>query len=112
MLESFVERRQGPRVNVTSEGVTSERAVAFSVRVLDLGLNGVLVATSQPLEVGQYARLSTRLGDHGIEADVVIRRVSAEDGERGGYRVGARFVSLDEATRRTMQQFLAGGNHA
>ncbi len=105
MAESFVERRQGPRVPV-SDGVKSDRTVAISVRVLDLSLNGLLVVSSQPLEVGQYARISTRLGDHGIEADVIVRRVSAEE---GSYRVGARFVSLDEATRETMRQFFAGG---
>jgi c-di-GMP-binding flagellar brake protein YcgR len=106
MVESFVERRREPRRTV-SGAVQSDRAVAMSFRLLDIGLSGVLVSSSLPLEVGQCARLSTRLGERAIDADIEVRRVSAVRDDNGGYKIGARFVSLDEATRRAMQQFLA-----
>ncbi len=109
MSESFVERRREPRVTV-SDALRSDRPVAVSVRLIDIGLSGVLMASSLPFQVGQFARLSARLGDRAIETDIEIRRVSARRDDKGGYRVGARFVSLDDATRRTMQQFLAAGN--
>jgi len=107
MVESFLERRHGLRVRVDG-GIRSDRAFAVSVRVLDIGATGVLLASSQSFEVGQHARMSARLGDRQIEAEVVVRRVDAAGGDKGGYKIGARFVSLDEATRHTLQQFLAG----
>ena len=109
MGDTYLERRQGPRVSV-SGAMQSDRTLAVSVRVLDIGLSGVSVASSQSFEVGQHAHLSTRLGDCPIEADVVIRRVTAIGGDKCAYTVSARFVSLDEGTRRAMQQFLADGN--
>ncbi len=108
MREAFLERRRGPRVTLSHDGVRSERALAMSVRLLDIGMNGVLLASSHPFEVGQHARMSTRLGNCTIDADVVVRRVSHVGGDQG-YRIGARFVSLDEATRLAMQQFVAAG---
>ena len=108
MADAYLERRQGPRVNVP--GVQSDRGLSVSVRVLDIGLSGVSVASSQSFDVGQHARMSTRLGDCPIEVDVVVRRVCAIGGDKGGYKVSARFVSLDEATRQVMQRFLTGGN--
>jgi c-di-GMP-binding flagellar brake protein YcgR len=93
-----------------SGDVRSERPVAVSVRLIDIGLSGVLMASSLPFQVGQFARLSARLGERAIETDVEIRRVSSRRDEKGGYAIGARFVSLDEGTRRVLQQFLAAGD--
>ncbi len=109
MAEGFVDRRREPRVTVSAD-VRSERPLAVSVRLIDIGLSGVLMASSLPFQVGQFARLSARLGDRAIDTDIEIRRVSPRRDEKGGYAIGARFVSLDEATRRVMQQFLAAGN--
>jgi hypothetical protein len=85
-----------------------DRPLAMSVRLLDIGLSGVLLSGSQSLDVGQCARLSARLGEVAVEADIEIRRVGTRrDGRAGGYNLGARFVSLDETTRQVMQQFLS-----
>jgi hypothetical protein len=109
MAESYLERRREPR-RAASGMVHSDRTVATSVRVLDIGLSGVLVASSLPFQIGQIAHLSTRFGERPIDADVEVRRVVPPNGDRIGYRVGARFVSLDEATRQSMQKFLADRN--
>ena len=104
--EFFVERRLAPRRKVTG-GVRSDRAVAVSVRVLDIGPSGILVMSSMAFEVGQCARLTTRFGDRAIDADVEVRRVLAPRDGSGTYRIGARFISLSEEARRAMKQFLA-----
>ncbi len=109
-MEAFLERRRGPRVNLAGE-VRTERPVAISVRVLDIGISGVLLASSQPMEVGQHARISTRMGNRTIDADVVVSRVSPAGDDKGGYKIGARFVALDEETRQTLEQFFAGGDN-
>jgi hypothetical protein len=105
VVESFAERRRAARVTV--RGVRSERTVAISVRLVDISLNGVLMLSPRPVETGQYAHLSARLGKHPLEADIQVRRVSAVQEAGGGYKIGARLVSLDEVTRGTMRQLLA-----
>lgn|SRR5512144_920074 len=107
-MESFIDRRRNPRV-IVSAGATSDCVMAVTVRVLDLGVRGLLMASPQPLKVGERVRMTMRLGDRPVEATVVIRRVNAAAGTKGGYEIGAVFVSLDEATRRVVQQFLATG---
>jgi hypothetical protein len=109
MAEAFVERRRSPRFAVAG-GARLDRPVALTVRLLDIGLNGVLMASSQRLEVGGRARLTTRLGAINVEADVEVRRVGAPRDDGGAYQLGARFVDLDAATRRAMQQFLSAAN--
>ena len=109
MPESFVERRRSPRAAV-SGGAHLERPLATSVRLLDIGLSGVLVASALPLEVGQFARLSMRLGALNVDADVEIRRVGAERDNKGAFKLGARFIGLDDITRRAMQQYLSASN--
>jgi hypothetical protein len=111
MTEAFVERRRTPRVAVSGRARLAG-PLTLSVRVVDVGLSGVLLSASQPLAVGQYARLCTRLGEIAVEADIEVRRVGTrrDDKDKNGYNLGARFVSLDEATRRAMQQFLSAAN--
>ena len=105
MTEPFVERRQAPRVRVSGRARLQWTSI-MSVGLLDISCRGLLLESSQPLEVGQYGHLSAKLGnDVVIDGDIEIRRVSTlPDGQ--GYRIGTRFVSLDATTRRTMQQIL------
>ncbi len=107
MAEGVTERRRAARVTV--QGVQPERKVTMSVRLVDISLSGVLMLTSRPLQQGQYAHLSTRFGRHPLEADIEVRRVSPMRDVRGDYRIGARFVALDDDTRNAMRRFLAGG---
>lgn len=109
MPEAFVERRRSPRVVVAS-GAHLDRPLATSVRLLDIGLGGVLMASAQPFDLGQYGRLSLRLGSVTVDADVEIRRIAAQRDERGAFKLGARFVGLDDDTRRAMQQYLSAAN--
>ncbi len=106
MADGFTERRRAARVTVRS--VQSERKVSMSVRLVDISLSGVLMLASRPLREGQYAHLSTRFGKHPLEADIEVRRVSPMRDARGDYRIGARFVALDDTTKASMRQFLGG----
>ncbi len=109
MTEAFVERRRSRRVDVGGRARV-DRTTALSVRLLDIGLGGVLMASSLPFEVGQYAHLSTRLGDVPVDADIEVRGTSRQRDESGAYRIGARFLALDPATRREMNEFFASAN--
>ncbi len=42
------------------------------------------------------------------KADIEVRRVSPMRDARGDYRIGARFVALDDTTKASMRQFLGG----
>ena len=109
MAEAYLERRNGPRLPVPSD-VRTDRPLAVSVRIVDIGLPGVLLASSQPMQVGQHARIKIRAGADTIEADLAVRRVSPMRGDKGGYAIGARFVSLDDATRENIKRFLSIGD--
>ncbi len=109
MVEAFIERRRLPRVAVTG-GARLDRPVALSVRLLDIGLSGVLIASSHPLGVGQAARLKVRFGDMNVDADLEIARLAPGRDDKGAYKAGARFVSRDEETRSAIRQFLAAAN--
>jgi hypothetical protein len=93
-----------------SAGVRIERPVVMSARLLDIGKRGVLIASSQPLEVGQVAQLSARLGSRAVEASIEVRRVSRAREGTEGYCIGARFVGLDAAALEVLEQFLADGH--
>ena len=110
MTDAFIERRKCPRYAVLGRA-RLDRTTALSVRVLDIGLGGVLVASSHLMDVGQFGRLSMRLGDVIVDTDIEIRRVGAQRDDKGAYKLGARFVGLDAATRAAMQLFLSSAKH-
>mgnify|MGYP001191804900 CR=1 FL=1 len=108
MADAILERRRTPRVPLTGD-----RHLAFpqalTVRVVDISNSGVLLASPQKLFVGQRVRLQATLGREPLSVEVEVRRVvdGQQDGYgRGRYRVGAVFVTPDEAARRSVQQFL------
>ncbi len=107
MTEAFVERRRSGRTAVNGRARV-DRAIAPTVRLLDISLGGVLMSSAHPLQKGQYAHLTTRLGEVPVDADIEVRRTT-RDGN-GAFRVGARFLALDQATRQAMQAFFASVN--
>jgi hypothetical protein len=77
---------------------------ASSVRVIDISVGGVLLASGRPATVGTRGRLSLTLGGSPLAADVEIRRVSASP-DRSGFRIGAMFVGITPAQQDTIQRF-------
>jgi predicted GH43/DUF377 family glycosyl hydrolase len=83
--------------------------VSAAVQVLDISESGVLLASSQPLDVGRRAHLRTRIGAEPFAAHVEIKRLlPAVRHARTAYRMGAAFVDLDEDARRKLETFLRG----
>ena len=111
MPEAFTERRRFPRTTVAA-GHELRMPLQMTVQLLDISANGVLVAAPQPLEPGAIAEIQSRLGADPVLMQVEVKRV-APDGApgrpAGRYRMGSRFVAVDEAGRRGIQKFLRDG---
>ena len=81
----------------------------MTVQLLDISASGVLVAAPQPLEVGTVAEIQTRLGADPVLMQIEVERIApdaAAGKPAGRYRLGSRFVSVDQAGRRSIQRFL------
>jgi len=110
MAEAFLERRREPRVPMM-DGLEVGLPTALTVRLVDISAGGVLLSTSQKMSIGQRARLHTTLGADPFNVEVEVRRVvdgSLEGDNRGRYRVGAVFTTLDEVSSRSVNHFLSG----
>jgi c-di-GMP-binding flagellar brake protein YcgR len=107
-MAGFEERRRTPRAPILQvDGPDVSLATSTTVQLLDISQSGVLVSSSQRLEVGQRAQLRTRVGAEPLTVQVQVRRVS--NGGRAGhgsYRLGAEFVALDEENQRKIERFL------
>jgi hypothetical protein len=110
MSHATLERRREPRVPM-SDRLQVGLPMALTVRLVDISTGGVLLSSSQRMQIGQRARLHTTLGSDPFSAEVEVRRV-AEGGQegngRGRYRIGAVFTALDEVSKRNMHHFLSG----
>jgi len=108
MAIPFAERRRTPRARIPpADGPDMSLATSTTVQLIDISQSGVLVSSSQRLEVGQRAQLRTRVGSEPLTVQVQIRRVN--NGGRAGhgsYRLGAEFVALDEENQRKIERFL------
>jgi len=99
------ERRRGPRIECNGDatvGIPRWAIVAFS----DISLGGALFTADIRLEAGAKALLHSRLGPHGFAAEIEVRRVEPQGSDQGRYRTGTSFVSMDEASRRSLESFL------
>jgi c-di-GMP-binding flagellar brake protein YcgR len=104
-MEPFTERRRSPRIPVAG-GAQFVRTATVPVQLIDISLAGVLMLSPDSVSPGESGRLWTRLEGNPIEVEVEVQRVVPPAQGSGGFRIGARFVSVDEATRREMKQFL------
>ena len=105
--ETSLDRRRHPRVPTTGSAPALSLPAALTVQLLDISETGALLSSSQRLTVGQRAQLRTRIGSEPITLNVEIRRVSDARHARGPYRVGARFIGLDDETQRKISRFLS-----
>ncbi len=108
MTEAFLERRRSPRVETDGRGRV-DRTIVPTVRLLDIGLGGVLMSSAYAFDVGQCARLSARLGEVPVDVDIEVRHTTGARDPSGVFRIGARFLTLDPASRQAMRDFLAAG---
>lgn len=110
MPDAILERRREMRVPMKEDERIGLPA-GLTVRLVDISAGGILLFSPQKLHVGQKARLRTTLGADPFNVDLEVRRV-ADAGPsaagRGGYRVGAVFTEMDEASGRSVRHFLSG----
>ena len=97
------ERRRAPRLPVDGQAQAGIMA-ANSVRVIDISLGGVMLASARSAPVGARGRLSLTIGGSPLAAEVEIRRVH-DSPDRTGFRIGAAFVGITPAQQDTIERF-------
>jgi hypothetical protein len=96
------ERRRAVRHVVTGAAEAGIMATN-SVRVVDISVGGVLLASTRPASVGTRGRLSLTIGGNPLAAEVEIRRV-VESPDRTGFNIGAMFIGITPAQRDTIER--------
>jgi hypothetical protein len=99
---AFTERRSSPRASTESAALGALH-VSVPVRLLDIGSDGLLVASWVPLRVGSTVRVVASVAGRRMEVEIIVRHVSGGWDERaGGYVVGGSFPSVDAAARQVI----------
>lgn len=99
-------RRKGPRW--FAEGRADvEFGLTLSVSILDVSSEGMLFSASMPLDAGVRGRMRTRIGGEDFASDFEVRRSGGPADVRGAWRMGARFGSLDEQSRKGLESLLS-----
>lgn len=97
-----VERRRAVRLPVEG-GAEAGLVSTNSVRVVDISVGGVLLASPRPAPVGTRGRFSLTIGGQPLAAEVEIRRV-VQAPDRSGFRIGAMFLAITPAQRDTIER--------
>lgn len=107
MKHAFTQRRCSPLVS-TETGIVMALHVSVPVRLLRLSPDGLMLACRVPLRSGSTVRLSTELAGRRLEVELCVDHVSNRPDEAvGGYVLGGRPRSFDEATWRSVTALLA-----
>lgn len=104
-VDQRMDRRQAPRVPLES-GVECRLELRTRVRLLDISLSGALLAAELALPVGAPAQLRSGLGATAFSADVQVRRNVALTPGIPMQGLGATFTTMDERSRRSLEEFL------
>ena len=105
MSGAFRERRQGPRAQLppTAE---CRLQVRTRVRLLDISLTGVLIASDVELPVGTRAQLRSTVAAASFTPAVQVKRL-ADPADRGAAKgLGATFTGMDDRSKRSLEEFL------
>jgi len=98
------ERRRAPRVAVR-EGIECRLELRARVRLIDISLSGAMLAGDFELPAGTRAQLRSGLAERPFAADVQVRRTLTPS-SRTPNGLGAVFTSMDERSRRSLEEFL------
>ena len=109
-LREGPERRRTPRV-MPRDGAEINRPTWATVELVDISTGGVLFFGAEAVAVGQKGQLRMRLGADAFASQIEVRRVDRHTTPSKGYRIGAVFSALDEASRQTLEQFIGTGRH-
>lgn len=107
MTRPFLERRRSPRVLTPPGALEMSLPTVATVQVVDLSETGVLLSAAQPVVVGSRAQLRTRIGAEPVALQLEVRRVAAEKrSDAASYRIGARFIALEDDNRKRLERLL------
>ncbi|MCA1560674.1 MAG: hypothetical protein LC804_10560 [Acidobacteria bacterium] len=103
-MSSLIERRSAPRVVLQFEEAVGIE-LRHRARFMDISLNGALLACDVKLPAGTHAKLRAGFASPCV-ADIVIRRHDDRPQQHGTFGLGAVLVSMDDRSRRSLEQFL------
>jgi len=106
MRDTAPDRRRSPRIEVADTEL-SVLAFPVPVRLLDISLSGVLLESTQPVELGTRGTLRFNFAGAPFSADVKVERLTPQASAPGGARfsIGATFVALSRADQRVIERF-------
>ena len=99
-----VERRRAVRCEVEADATVGIRS-SQSVRVIDISVGGVLLASTRPAAVGTRGRLTISIAGNPLAAEVEIRRV-VDSPDHTNFRIGARFVDITHEQRHVIERLV------
>ena len=100
------DRRRVPRA-VIADTELSVLAFPIPVRLLDISLSGVLLESSNPIDLGAQGTLRFNFGGSPFSADIKVERLERARGDAATdrYLVGASFVALRREDQRVIERF-------
>jgi hypothetical protein len=100
------ERRRVPRVGIADTEL-SVLAFPIPVRLLDISLGGVLLESTQAVDLGQRGTLRFNFGGTPFSTEVCVERISRSRGNATAerYAIGAAFVALSRNDQRVIERF-------
>lgn len=99
------ERRRFPRRAVTAD-VAATVPVGVRVRLLDISVAGVLLASSQSVRAGERGRLSVNLEGTPLQVELQVRRVTPAGAAAADYSIGGALVGMTDHVRRLIERFV------
>jgi c-di-GMP-binding flagellar brake protein YcgR len=105
-ISSTPERRQAPRVPPVTD-CECRIPLRLRVRLLDISLEGALLAGDTQLPKGSTTRVRMPLGYRAFDADGEVRRIAEPQmNAAAATAVGISFMSMDEQSRRSLEEFV------
>ena len=95
-----------PRVALEHGGIECRLELRTRVRLLDISLNGALLAAELALPTGVPARLRSSLGSTTFHSEVEVRREVPLAPAVPLKGLGAAFTTMDDRSRRSLEDFL------
>jgi len=105
MSGAFRERRQGPRAQLPP-AAECRLQLRTRVRLLDISLTGVLIASDVELPVGTRAQLRSTVAAASFTPAVEVKRVADSSDRTGARALGATFTRMDDRSKRSLEEFL------
>jgi len=104
-MDQTGERRRTPRIELKDEEVV-RLELRHRVQLLDISQTGALVGCEAGLPVGTRAQIRLGLGAQPFSAEVAVKRHHVKSVRRGQVGLGTMFGSMDDRSKRHLEQFL------